>query len=291
MNQGKQAISVPVFKTTKEVFAWVTTARSEGLTIGFVPTMGALHAGHASLISLAAEECDRVVVSVFVNPTQFNDVQDFEGYPWTPEEDLALVLEHGGSAVFMPDVQEMYGQSTAVNRVDYGKLTRAWEAADRPGHFDGVVAIVDRLFQAVQPDVAYFGEKDLQQLAVVKTLARMNHPSLRVVGCPLIRDVDGLALSSRNVRLSPATRIVALALPNVLFGLKDAISAGENPLSALDQSRKALEANPDVDLAYLDLVNGEDFSEWVPGKKGAFYAIVTAKVGGVRLLDNLQVLP
>lgn len=291
MNQGKRAISIRILKTIKDVSEWVEEAHSQGLTVGFVPTMGALHSGHASLISAAGEDCDRVLVSVFVNPTQFNDAADFSGYPSTPDADLALVMEHGGAAVFMPDVQEMYGQTTQVNRVDYGRLTAGWEAADRPGHFDGVVAIVDRLFHAVRPDAAFFGEKDLQQLAVVKTLARRSHPNLRIVGCPLIRDVDGLALSSRNVRLSIEARDAALILPQTLFFIREAIAAGGDPLLVLDESRRNLDENPMIELAYLDLVHGEDFSAWTPGKSGPFYAIVTAKVGGVRLLDNLQVVP
>lgn len=291
MNQGKQAVSAVLFERVSEVREWVQSERSTGRTIGFVPTMGALHAGHASLIEQAAAACDRVVVSVFVNPTQFNDQGDYSGYPLTPEADVALVEASGGDAVFMPGVQEIYAGLPRVEAVDYGLITSGWEAADRPGHFDGVVAIVDRLFEAVGPNRTYFGEKDLQQLAVVRAMARQRHPGVEVVGCPLVRDADGLALSSRNVRLSQGERAQALAVPQVLHRLREALQAGEGPDEAVGRARVELAGAEGVELAYLDLVQRDTFMPWKQGANGPFFAVAAVRVGGVRLLDNLEVLP
>ena len=291
MNQGKQAISTPVWREVSSLQAWVLEARSLGLRIGFVPTMGALHAGHAALIERAAAACDRVVVSIFVNPTQFNEHADFDNYPATPEADLRVVEGAGGHAVFMPDVMEMYGDHAVAEAVDYGRLTRNWEAADRPGHFDGVVAIVDKLFQAVLPDVAFFGEKDLQQLAVVRRLAQERHPQVEVVGCALVRDADGLALSSRNVRLTDEARQTALAIPRSLRDLASHLAEGAAPLTATATARQTLEAMPGVEVAYFDLVHRDTFAPWSAEVPGPYFAVVAATVGGVRLLDNQAVLP
>jgi pantoate--beta-alanine ligase len=291
MNQGKQAMATPVLREISATTAWVREAKSLGLRVGFVPTMGALHAGHAALIKQAAAACDRVVVSIFVNPTQFNDHTDFENYPLTPEADLRVVEQAGGHAVFMPDVAEIYGGLAAASPVDYGDLTRKWEAADRPGHFDGVVAIVDRLFRAVRPDAAFFGEKDLQQLAVVRRLAQSRHPEVEVVGCALVRDADGLALSSRNVRLTDEARQTALAIPRSLRVLANMFIEGAAPLKATAAARQALEATPGVEVAYFDLVHRDTFSPWSEEVPGPYFAVVAATVGGVRLLDNHVVLP
>ena len=288
MNQGKQAIAAAIFREVEAVQTWSQEVQSLGLRVGFVPTMGALHSGHASLIQRAAQTCDRVVVSIFVNPTQFNDSSDFTNYPITPEADLALVEAAGGHAVFMPSVEEMYAGVPVAEAVDYGDLTRHWEAADRPGHFDGVVAIVDKLFRATVPDVAFFGEKDLQQLAVVRTMARMWHPDLEVVGCPLVRDVDGLALSSRNVRLSASARQTALHISRSLHALRTAVADGANPAQALADQRAFLRTT--MEVAYFDLVHRDSFTHWTPGARGPHFAVVAAIVGGVRLLDNVQVL-
>lgn len=284
-------MATPVLREISATTAWVREAKSLGLRVGFVPTMGALHAGHAALIKQAAAACDRVVVSIFVNPTQFNDHTDFENYPLTPEADLRVVEQAGGHAVFMPDVAEIYGGLAAASPVDYGDLTRNWEAADRPGHFDGVVAIVDRLFRAVLPDAAFFGEKDLQQLAVVRQLAQDRHPEVEVVGCALVRDADGLALSSRNVRLTDEARQTALAIPRLLRVLAKKLAEGAAPLTATAAARQALEATLGVEVAYFDLVHRDTFAPWSEEVPGPYYAVVAATVGGVRLLDNHAVLP
>ena len=167
--------------------------------MGFFPTMGALHPGHASLIEKAAQACEEVVVSIFVNPTQFNNQEDFETYPLTIDKDLE-VAQQAGATGFCPHVEELYGGDLAIVPVDYGQLTSAYEGQKRLGHFDGVVAVVRKLFSAVEADAAFFGKKDLQQLAVIRRLAK-EFMGLEIVDCPLIRESDGLAMSSRNVRL------------------------------------------------------------------------------------------
>ena len=286
MNQRKQTISLSVLKTVSDVGAWIRMQKENGHEVGFVPTMGALHAGHATLIQEAAKECGRVIVSIFVNPTQFNAEQDFNQYPITPEEDLEVALSAGAHAVFMPSVDEIYRDRPAVEPVNYGDLTSKWEAADRPGHFDGVVAVVDLLFQAVRPNRAYFGEKDLQQLAVVRRLVSERHPDIDILGCPLIRDVDGLALSSRNARLTPEARNLALGLSQTLFNMEERIRQGQDPNECLTWGRAKISALAGVELAYLDLVESTAFSPWDEGSKGLGFAILAATIGGVRLLDN-----
>ena len=169
---------------------------------GFVPTMGALHEGHASLIKLAKRQSEVVVVSILVNPTQFNNAKDFETYPRTLEGDMEKAQAAGADAVFAPSAEALYGGQPEAIPVNWGALTHAYEGARRPGHFDGVVAVVDLLFQAVQPTLAVFGEKDLQQVGVIEKLAEDRHPGLKVVVAPLVREPSGLALSSRNARLS-----------------------------------------------------------------------------------------
>ena len=187
--------------TIEELKRTIHASKAKGKRVGFVPTMGALHPGHASLIEQAAQVCEEVVVSIFVNPTQFNNQEDFETYPLTMDKDLEVAQHAGATVVFAPHVEELYGGDLAVAPVDYGRLTAAYEGQKRPGHFDGVVAVVRKLFSAVEADAAFFGEKDLQQLAVIRRLAEEEFVGLEIVGCPLIRESDGLAMSSRNVRL------------------------------------------------------------------------------------------
>jgi pantoate--beta-alanine ligase len=176
----------------RELDDFLQPHRLKGMNVGFVPTMGALHAGHASLLRQARTESKLVVLSIFVNPTQFNDSSDYSNYPSTIEPDLELARSEGVDVVFLPEVKNIYGDSAHAETSDYGSLTRVFEGEKRTGHFDGVVTVVRRLFNIVQPQMAFFGEKDLQQLAVIRHLARLEFPSIRIVGCPLIRDADGL---------------------------------------------------------------------------------------------------
>ena len=198
--------------TIEELKSTIHASKTKGKRVGFVPTMGALHPGHASLIELAAQTCEEVVVSIFVNPTQFNNREDFETYPLTMDKDLEVAQHAGATVVFAPHVEELYGGDLEVAPVDYGRLTSAYEGQKRQGHFDGVVAVVRKLFLAVEAEAAFFGEKDLQQLAVIRRLAEEEFAGLEIVGCPLIRESDGLAMSSRNVRLVRESRQAALVL-------------------------------------------------------------------------------
>ena len=253
---------------------------------GFVPTMGALHEGHASLIRLAAARCERVIVSVLVNPTQFNAQDDFEAYPRTLDRDAAFAAEAGADAVFAPSAENLYGGEPFAPAVDWGPLTHAYEGAHRPGHFDGVVAVVDLLFEAVRPSLAVFGEKDLQQVAVVKRLAKERHPALDVVVGPLVRDDHGLALSSRNARLDPKGLVIARALSQALRDMQQVFAQGSDVETALESGRDALESNPEVRLEYLDVVDSQSFEPSRGAHDQGAHVVVAARVQGVRLIDN-----
>ena len=272
--------------TIEELKSTIHASKAKGKRVGFVPTMGALHPGHASLIELAAKTCEEVVVSIFVNPTQFNNREDFETYPLTMDKDLEVAQHAGTTVVFAPHVEE-YGGDLEVAPVDYGLLTSAYEGQKRQGHFDGVVAVVRKLFLAVEAEMAFFGEKDLQQLAVIRRLAEEEFAGLEIVGCPLIRESDGLAMSSRNVRLVRESRQAALVLHGWLNRIKK--EAGDQGdvqtlLRVIESEAAEMEG---VELEYIDVVNGASFEPWNDGPIGPeAFAIVAAEVGGVRLIDN-----
>ena len=257
---------------------------------GFVPTMGALHEGHASLIRLAKSQSELVVVSILVNPTQFNDAQDFKTYPRTLEGDMDKAQAAGADAVFAPSAEALYGGKPQAEPVHWGALTHAYEGARRPGHFDGVVAVVDLLFQAVNPTLAVFGEKDLQQVGVIEKLARDRHPGLKVVVAPLVREHSGLAMSSRNARLSVQGVASALALHQALFAVQQGAEDG-NVARAVQAQRDALAANPAVTLEYLDVLDALTFEPWGGGgQETRPYVVVAAEVEGVRLIDNMPLM-
>ena len=257
---------------------------------GFVPTMGALHEGHASLIRLAKSQSELVVVSILVNPTQFNDAQDFKTYPRTLEGDMDKAQAAGADAVFAPSAEALYGGKPQAEPVHWGALTHAYEGARRPGHFDGVVAVVDLLFQAVNPTLAVFGEKDLQQVGVIEKLARDRHPGLKVVVAPLVREHSGLAMSSRNARLSVQGVASALALHQALLAVQQGAEDG-NVARAVQAQRDALAANPAVTLEYLDVLDALTFEPWGGGgQETRPYVVVAAEVEGVRLIDNMPLM-
>ena len=266
---------------------WQQKSNWSGKSTGFVPTMGALHDGHASLIRTAAAQCDLVVVSILVNPTQFNESSDFESYPRTLESDAQKAQAAGADAVFAPSAEDLYGGTPEASSVDWGALTSAYEGAHRPGHFDGVVAVVDLLFDAVQPKVAVFGEKDLQQVAVVKRLARERHPEVHVVVGSLIRDAHGLALSSRNSRLSPEGLRAALSLSRCLRAVDEAVGSGDTVELALGRFRADLDALAGVELEYLDVVDAQTFEPAHGPSHPHRHVVVAAHVEGVRLIDNV----
>lgn len=230
-----------------------------GRSIGFVPTMGALHAGHEALLARARAENDRVVLSIFVNPTQFNDPGDLARYPRTLEADLALARRHV-DAVFAAAPKELYPDGYTY-RVTENPLSRRWEGAHRPGHFDGVLTVVLKLFNVVQPHRAYFGEKDWQQLQLVRGMVDALLLPVQIVACPTVRDYDGLALSSRNVRLSPSARVQAAMFPHTLQHAPDVATA-------VTELRRA-----GFDVDYVDETNG--------------VRIGAVRVDGVRLIDNV----
>ena len=270
----------------EELHTWQRENDWASRQTGFVPTMGALHEGHASLIHLAAARSELVVVSVLVNPTQFNQQDDFEAYPRTLDRDAAFAAQAGAHAVFAPSAEDLYGGVPSAPEVDWGALTHAYEGAHRPGHFDGVVAVVDLLFEAVRPSLSVFGEKDLQQVAVVKRLARERHPNLQVVVGALVRDDHGLALSSRNARLDDAGLVTARKLSRTLRQLQHARAEGGDVEEALAVAREALRSAPGVTLEYLDVVDAQSFEPARGDQDQGAHVVVAAHVQGVRLIDN-----
>ncbi|GAB4460941.1 MAG: pantoate--beta-alanine ligase [Armatimonadaceae bacterium] len=266
-------------------------ARQQG-SIGFVPTMGALHDGHLSLARKAREECGTVVVSIFVNPTQFNDPADLEKYPRTLERDLELCAEAGVDLVFAPDASEMYPEGFSSKVVVEGSLTRLLEGEFRPGHFDGVTTVVAKLFHIVQPDRAYFGEKDWQQLQVIRKMVSDLSLPVEVIGVPTMREEDGLAMSSRNVRLSPEARKKAKVIPYLLTTAQDLLLSA-TPETKTDNGAvithwlyTLLESShPGTKVDYIAVVDPETLTDVEEITDRALVAIALY-MEGVRLIDN-----
>ncbi|AAS81758.1 MULTISPECIES: pantoate--beta-alanine ligase [Thermus] len=258
--------------------------------VGFVPTMGYLHRGHLALVERARRENPFVVVSVFVNPLQFGPGEDYHRYPRDLERDRALLQEAGVDLLFAPGVEEMYPEGFATRVQVEGPLTALWEGAVRPGHFQGVATVVARLFLLVQPQRAYFGEKDYQQLLVVRRMVRDLGFPVEVVGVPTVREEDGLALSSRNVYLSPETRKKAPVLYRALLAMREVAGQGGSVAEALRAGEEALRAVPEFRKDYLAIVHPETLlplSDWVAGARG----IVAGRFPEARLIDNLEVYP
>lgn len=276
-----------VIHTIGDLQADLSAWKAQGKKVGLVPTMGALHAGHASLVKRSVKENDATVVSVFVNPTQFNDKTDLEKYPRTLDADCRLLEECGATFVFAPSVSEMYPQPD-TRRFSYAPLDTVMEGAFRPGHFNGVCQIVSKLFDAVQPHRAYFGEKDFQQLAIIREMVRRMKFDLEIVGCPIVREEDGLALSSRNARLSADERKNALNISQTLF--KSRTFAANHSVSETRQMvEEAIAAAPGLRLEYFEIVDGntlQKISSW----DDTPYAVgcITVFCGDVRLIDNIK---
>jgi len=261
--------------------------RRAGRSIGLVPTMGAFHEGHLSLMRAARERCDLVVVSLFVNPTQFDETADLAAYPRDEARDAALAAEEGVDVLFAPPVEEVYpgGFDTTV-RVE--RLTGTLEGAHRPGHFDGVATVVAKLFNMVGPDVAFFGQKDAQQAAVIRRLVRDLDLPVQIDVRPTVRDADGLALSSRNQRLAPAERRRALTLVRALRDIAAAADAGGAVADALAQGRRAM-VQEGVEPEYLVAVHADTLAPAQSFQEGEVLVAVAARVGEVRLIDNILV--
>lgn len=271
-----------VFTTVESLQQHLSETRPNA-SVGFVPTMGALHGAHMTLVR-AAMECDVVVVSIFVNPTQFNEASDLEKYPRTLESDLKQLEEVTDCVVFAPTVGEMYPEGHVPTRLDLGQIAVGMEGAARPGHFDGVVEVVYRLFEIVKPTKAYFGEKDYQQLAIVRLMVRELDLPLEIVGCPTYREPGGLAASSRNLRLSVEEREKALILYQSLAFAKEHQDE-YSPEEMRNEIHERFETS-DLNLAYINFVDVDTFEEvtsWSENTRG----FIAAKCGEIHLLDNL----
>jgi pantoate--beta-alanine ligase len=259
--------------------------RAAQARIGFVPTMGYLHDGHASLVRAARAHCDVVVVSIFVNPLQFAPSEDFATYPRDFDRDVALLRAENADIIFAPEAGALYPDGAATF-VDVGGVTESLEGAVRPGHFRGVATVVTILFDIIAPAAAYFGEKDWQQLQLVRKLVRDLHLPIEISGVPTARDADGLAMSSRNVRLTPAARRSALCIPRALEAARQAYASGERASAALERHmRDVLAREPDVAVDYAVVVDGATMRT-LPVASGASRALIAARAGGVRLIDN-----
>ena len=255
--------------------------------IGFVPTMGALHAGHRSLVERARRECATVVVSVFVNPTQFNDKTDLKNYPRTPEADLRLLEEVGADYVFMPSVEEVYPEPD-TRTFDFGMIDKVMEGATRPGHFNGVAQVVSRLFDLIKPAKAYFGEKDFQQIAVIRDMVRQLNISVEIIPCPIVRGEDGLALSSRNTLLDTDHRTAA---PYIYKVLKAAVEKSHQttPDQLAAWVTAQVESNPLLKVIYFQVVDAATMQQVRTWEESpAIQGCIAVQAGDIRVLDNIK---
>lgn len=276
-----------LIQTIQELRTELDALRKEGKTIGLVPTMGALHAGHASLVKRAVAENDVVVVSDFVNPTQFNDKNDLLKYPRTLDTDCKLLEECGASFVFAPSVEEIYPEPD-TRQFSYAPLDTVMEGKFRPGHFNGVCQIVSKLFLIVEPTRAYFGEKDFQQLAIIREMVRKYPFNLEIVGCPIVRETDGLALSSRNARLSDEQRIQALQISKTLFA---SVEYAQTHTLAETKAfvESAISTAEGLRLEYFEIVDGNSLQTVCDWKDGSYIVgCITVFCGEVRLIDNIK---
>lgn len=276
-----------IIHTIKDLQTELSELKAQGKKVGLVPTMGALHAGHASLVKRSVNENDVTVVSVFVNPTQFNDKNDLVKYPRTLDADCKLLESCGVTFVFAPSVEEIYPEPD-TRRFSYAPLDTVMEGAFRPGHFNGVCQIVSKLFDIVKPHCAYFGEKDFQQLAIIREMVRQMKFDLEIVGCPIVREEDGLALSSRNARLSAEERENVLNISRTLF--KSRTFATTHSVSETQKMvEDAIAAAPGLRLEYFEIVDGNTLQK-VGDWNDTSYVVgcITVFCGEVRLIDNIK---
>lgn len=279
-----------IITTKQELASCVADCKKAGLRIGFVPTMGALHEGHLTLVRRAVAENDRCFVSVFVNPTQFNDKNDLANYPRTIDADARLLESAGCAYLFAPTPDEMYdaAEMASTFAFDFGGLDQVMEGKYRPGHFNGVVQVVSKLFRLVQPDKAYFGEKDFQQLAIIRRMVKVMQLPVEIVGCPIVRETSGLALSSRNALLTPeqrqtAVHISAVLKESTLFALETTVAELHDAVVAAINKKDGLE------VEYFDIVNGDTLqsvSKW--DEADYIVGCVTVYCGKIRLIDNIR---
>ena len=276
-------------KSIEEMKQIVKNLKKEGKSIGFVPTMGYLHEGHISLMRCSKKDNDITVVSIFVNPIQFGVNEDLDRYPRDLERDLEICKKEGVDYVFHPSVEEMYPEDFSTYVIVEG-LTEGLCGAYRPGHFKGVTTVVNKLFNIVQPDRAYFGEKDYQQLKVIQKMIKDLNMNVQVIGCPIVREPDGLAMSSRNKYLSPEERKAALSLSKALFKAKEMFKSGETDIHKIKKEmEKIILSHPEVkEIQYIEFVDAETLKPKERLEKGSIIALAVF-VGNTRLIDNIKV--
>jgi pantoate--beta-alanine ligase len=261
--------------------------------IGFVPTMGALHNGHLSLVAKAVKECPVVTVSIFVNPTQFNDKEDLKNYPRTVEKDLELLssVMRENDIVFIPDIKEIYPEED-TRTFRFGNLDKVMEGAHRPGHFNGVAQVVSRLFDIVNPDIAYFGQKDFQQLTIIRELVRQTGNRVKITGCPIVREPDGLAMSSRNMLLEPAIRKNASIIFSTISPAAE-MAKTSDIASIKEYVSTRINSTPGFIVEYFEIVDDTELipvrnkSEIIKGKR--YFGCIAVKAGKIRLIDNIEI--
>ncbi|WP_018133280.1 pantoate--beta-alanine ligase [Effusibacillus pohliae] len=279
-----------IIHTIREIREYVREQRTLGKTVGLVPTMGSLHDGHLSLARQAKAECDVAVMSIFVNPLQFGPSEDYDRYPRNLEGDARLAETAGVDAIFAPPVHEMYPQPQ-MTFVDVEGLTENLCGASRPGHFRGVATVVTKLFNIVQPDKAFFGQKDAQQVRVIEQMVQDLNIPVQIVPCPIVREADGLAMSSRNVYLSPEERRQALAIYRALQAAEAMFGAGERSADAIrEQVRSIIEAEPLAEVDYIKIVDLQTLSDTSLIDRDCLLA-VAVRFGGTRLIDNVILRP
>jgi pantoate--beta-alanine ligase len=278
-----------IVRTVEELRFWSRSEHKAGRTVALVPTMGALHAGHASLIRAAAASCQSIAVSIFVNPTQFGPSEDFDKYPRSLEADCALAEAAGATVVFAHSVGELYpaGPNTpAETFVDVGALSSKLDGASRPGHFRGVATVVAKLILAAEPDRAFFGQKDAAQVSVLRRVARDLRLAAEIAVCPIVREADGLALSSRNAYLSPEQRAQALVLSHTVRAIQSLFASGErNATTLIAAARNIFATEPDARIDYIALVDWNTLDPVETAAPGNLFA-VAASIGATRLIDN-----
>lgn len=278
-----------IFKTKKEIKSYLTAQNQQNKTIGFIPTMGALHKGHLSLIQEAKKKNDLVVVSIFINPTQFNNTLDFAKYPKTIENDTQLLNRVFCDVLFLPSADEIYNNNIASEKFDFGGLEHQMEGKFRQGHFDGVATVVKAFFEIINPDIAYFGQKDFQQLQIIKKMVKKYHLNTKIKGCPIFREADGLAMSSRNVRLSKEHRTAAPFIYKTLKEVRDKFNV-KNALRATQWVENEFKKNTFLELEYFTIADEKTLESAESNESDKKYrAFIAVFAGEIRLIDNIQI--
>jgi len=276
-----------IFTKIVDLQAFVRQIKNLNQSLGFVPTMGALHNGHISLIEASQKNCHITICSIFVNPTQFNDKKDLERYPRTPDKDIQLLEKANCSALFLPEAEEIYPKTEKKTNFDFGSLDKLLEGKYRPGHFNGVAQVVNRLFELVTPNKAFFGSKDFQQVLIVKALVNKLNLNITIISCPILREPDGLAMSSRNTLLNEKEREIAGLIPKIMQAAKEIILT-EGITKAKQFVISEVSKEPIINLDYFEICNPETLENiaYLKSNQKAV-ALIAVYVGKIRLIDNL----